>query len=268
MDDSTVSHVSIPRADAPKRALEKRTPLRHLADCLSAGNAICGVVSCFFAAAGRPDVSLLLLLVGAVLDGLDGAAARRFGGTRLGVLADDAADAISYAIAPAIAVATITTGAAGTAIGIAFGALTMLRLVFFTLKKNAKDTDPAVFRGMPSTVGGLVVLSAAILWPTLPSLVGFVAGAAVVFMISFDAAFSHLGRAAATLPKDSRTRVGLLVLGVSAVAVAMGPAVLATACLSCALVYAATPVVAQLRAAIAEWRGNDVGAAGAVNATP
>ena len=65
--------------------------------------------------------------MGAVCDGLDGAAARRFGGTRFGVLADDVADAISYAVAPAIAVATSVSGAAGTAIGVAFGALTILR---------------------------------------------------------------------------------------------------------------------------------------------
>jgi len=241
MDDSTAS---------PVPAAIPRTPLRHLADCLSAGNAICGVVSCFFAAAGQPHVSLLLLLVGAVLDGLDGAAARRFGGTRIGVIADDVADAISYAIAPAIAIAAITTGPEGTAIGIAFGALTILRLVFFTLKKNAPDTDPAVFRGLPSTVGGVVVLSAAILWPTIPALVGFVAGAAIVFMISFDAAFAHLGRAAGALPKEARGRVGVLVIAVSAVSVALGPTVLATVCLSCALVYAATPVAAQLDTAI------------------
>ena len=64
---------------------------RHLADALSAANAACGVASTCFALAGRADVSLLLLLAGAVCDGLDGAAARRFGGTRFGVLADDVA---------------------------------------------------------------------------------------------------------------------------------------------------------------------------------
>ena len=220
---------------------------------MSAGNAVCGVVSCVFAAAGRPDVSLLLLLVGAVLDGLDGAAARRFGGTRLGVLADDFADAISYAVAPAIAVAVVTSGVEGTVIGVVFGALTVLRLVFFTLKKNAVDTDPAVFRGLPSTVGGIVALSAAILWPTTPSVVGFAAGAAVILMISFDAAFAHPGRLAQSLPSSTRIRLGLLTVAVVAVAIALGPTVLATAALCCAVVYAAVPVVTQLRTASDEW---------------
>lgn len=236
----------------PVESVPRRTPLRHLADCLSAGNAFCGVVSCVFAAGGRPDVSLLLLLVGAVLDGLDGAAARRFGGTRIGVFADDVADAISYAIAPAIAVAVVTSGVEGTVIGVLFGALTVLRLVFFTLKKGAADTDPAVFRGMPSTVGGIVALSAAILWPTTPSLVGFAAGAAVVLMVSFDAAFAHPGRLAQALPTTTRLRLGVLALAVAAVAVALGPTVLATAAMCCAVVYAAVPVVSQVRRAIRE----------------
>lgn len=231
----------------------RRTPLRHLADLLSAGNAACGVVSCAFAASGRPDVSLLLLMAGAVLDGLDGAAARRFGGTRLGVLADDVADAISYAVAPAIAVAVTTSGPEGTVIGVLFGALTILRLVFFTLKKNAPDTDPAVFRGLPSTVGGIVALSAAILWPHSPELVGFAAGAAVVFMVSFDAAFAHPGRLVQTLPMEARLRLGVTAVAVAAVAVALGPTVLATMCLACAVVYAAVPVTTQLTSAASAW---------------
>jgi CDP-diacylglycerol--serine O-phosphatidyltransferase len=249
-----MDHTPTPLSRSPAR-----TPLRHLADLLSTANAVCGIVSCGFAVVGRPDVSLVLLLVGAVCDGLDGAAARRFGGTRFGVLADDAADAISYAIAPAIAVAVTVSGDAGTIIGVAFGALTVLRLVFFTLKKGAADTDPAVFRGMPSTVGGVVVLSAAILWPQAPAAVAFVAGAAVVFMVSFDAPFAHLGRVLGGVARGDRQRLGTVTVGVAAVAVALGPVVLATVCLSCAAVYAAAPVVGHLRRAAAEWHQRTVG---------
>jgi CDP-diacylglycerol--serine O-phosphatidyltransferase len=108
-------------------------PLRHLADALSAMNALCGVASVVCAARGRPDLSLLLLLVGAVFDGLDGAAARRFGGTRWGVLADDVADGINYALAPGVAIAHAVAGVEGTITGVAFVALTVARLVFFTL---------------------------------------------------------------------------------------------------------------------------------------
>lgn len=117
-------------------------PRRHLADLLSAGNAFFGVASCFFALQGRADVSLVLLMAGAVCDGLDGAAARRFGGTRFGVLADDVADAISCGVAPAIAVAVVTSGVEGTAVGVVYGALTIARLAFFTLRKGLPGEGP------------------------------------------------------------------------------------------------------------------------------
>jgi phosphatidylserine synthase len=171
----------------------------------------------------------------------------------MGVLADDAADAVSYAVAPAVAVAVTTSGPEGTAIGLLFGALTIVRLVFFTLKKDAPDTNPAVFRGLPSTVGGIVALAAAILWPQSPELVGFAAGAAVVFMVSFDAAFAHPGRLLQTLPMEARLRLGVTAVAVAAVAVALGPTVLATMCLACATAYAAVPVTTQMTAAVSAW---------------
>ncbi len=216
-------------------------PRRHLADLLSAANAFFGVVSCACALQGRADLSLLLLIAGAVCDGLDGAAARRFGGTRFGVLADDVADGISYAIAPAIAVAVITRGVEGTVIGVVFGALTIARLIYFTLRKGTPGDDPATFRGLPSTVGAVIALSAAILWPGQPALVAFAAGIAVTLMVGFDAGFAHLGRLVFALPPRRRLWVVLAVIAVGGVAVALGPKVLASAALWGACAYALTP---------------------------
>ena len=223
------------------RPLRPFRPLRHLADTLSLLNALCGVASVVSAARGRADLSLLLLLVGAVFDGRDGAAARRFGGTRFGVLADDLADAISYALAPGVAIAHVVAGVEGTVTGVVFVVLTVARLVFFTLKKGAADADPRHFRGMPSTVGGVLALSSAILWGEQPALVAFVAGMAVVLMVSFDAGFLHLGRAVGDLPPATRARVVVVVVALLVAALALGPGVLATAALCCALTYAFGP---------------------------
>jgi len=220
---------------------------RHLADLLSAGNAFFGVASCVFALQGRPDVSLVLLIAGAVCDGLDGAAARRFGGTRFGVLADDLADAISYGVAPAIAVAVATSGLEGTAVGVVYGALTMARLVFFTLRKGTPGDDPATFRGLPSTVGAVIVLCAAILWPGSPTIVAFFAGVAVTLMVGFDAGFAHLGRSAFALPARRRLGVAAAAVLVLTFAAALGPAVLASALLAGALPYALAPHVRAFR---------------------
>jgi len=224
-----------------------RTPLRHLADLLSLTNAALGVASCAFALAGRADVSLLLLVAGAVCDGLDGAAARRFGGTRLGVLADDIADAISYGIAPGVAVAATAHGAMGTAVGVAYALLTITRLVFFTLDKASPSADPRRFRGLPSTVGGIVVLSVAALMPESPVAVAFAAGVVTALMVTFDASYEHLGRAALSLAPRERAAVGLAFVAV--VAFGLVTHALAAACLAAAIAYLAWPSAVALRAA-------------------
>jgi CDP-diacylglycerol--serine O-phosphatidyltransferase len=230
-----------PAVAPPPTEGRARSPLRHVADALSAANAVCGGVSIVCAAYGRVDVSLLLLLLGAVFDGLDGAAARRFGGTRFGVLADDIADAVSYAVAPGVAIAHVVDGVAGTVVGVAFVVLTVTRLVYFTLRKGQPGDDPRHFRGMPSTVGGIVALAAAILFAAQPALVAFLAGMAVVLMVSFDAGFLHLGRAAGSMAPATRRAAGGAVVVVTGVAIALGPQVLATAALLCALTYAFGP---------------------------
>ena len=237
---ATAGRRVVPRMRTPAAHRPFR-PLRHLADTLSLMNALCGVGSVVCAARGRVDWSLLLLLVGAVFDGLDGAAARRFGGTRWGVLADDVADGINYALAPGVAIAHVVAGVEGTVTGVVFVALTVARLVFFTLKKGDAAADPRHFRGMPSTVGGVLALSSAILWGEQPALVAFVAGMAVVLMVSFDAGFLHLGRAVGELAPALRLRVVGVVAALLVVALALGPAVLATAALCCSLTYAFGP---------------------------
>ncbi len=214
-------------------------PLRHLADLLSLSNAVCGVASCAFALAGRPDVSLLLLLGGAVCDGLDGACARRFGGTRFGVLADDFADAISYAIAPGVAIAATAHGKAGTFIGVAYALFTIARLVFFTLDKN--NADPRRFRGLPSTVGALVVLSTAALMPGSPTIIAFAAGIVTALMVTFDAHYEHLGRSTLALAKRERGVVVAGFLSVLVFALVVGGQALAAACLAGAGAYLAWP---------------------------
>lgn len=166
---------------------------RFIADALSMANALCGCASIWFATQQQPEVCLLLLLVGAGFDGLDGAAARRWGGTRFGVYSDDIADGINYAVAPGVALAFGLSGAEGTVVGVAFTLLTISRLVFFTL--NKAHSDPAFFSGVPSTIGGIVALCALILFPERHGIVGLLVGVSVVLMVSFDSAYRHLGRA-------------------------------------------------------------------------
>ena len=95
-------------------------------------------------------------------DGFDGAAARKFGGTRWGVYSDDVADAVNYGIAPGVALYFVLGGIQGWVVGAFYGLFTISRLVFFTL--NKKYSDPEYFSGVPSTMGALVVLCSILLF--------------------------------------------------------------------------------------------------------
>lgn len=175
------------------------TPLAALADVLSFGNLLAGLSSVHFALQGHLTACLALLGLGALLDGLDGAAARHFGGSRFGVLADDVADAVSYGVAPAVAVSSLLGGVQGIALGVAFALFVVCRLVFFTL--NKASSDPRYFAGVPSTIGGLIVLCSLMVFGTAPALVGFMIGVACAQMVAFSNPHRHLGRFLAEHPR-------------------------------------------------------------------
>jgi CDP-diacylglycerol--serine O-phosphatidyltransferase len=222
---------------------------RFIADALSGCNALCGVASIWFATQQRPEACLLLLLVGAGFDGLDGAAARRWGGTKFGVFSDDIADAINYAIAPGVALAFALAGVGGVVVGVAYSLLTISRLVFFTLNKGAGD--PAFFAGVPSTIGGIVALCALILFRDDRAIVGLLVGVAVVLMVSFDSAYRHLGRVLFALPRGRAVLAfvagAVLVVG----GIVMNPRVPVAIVLALSLSYGFLPQLARFRAVLA-----------------
>lgn len=225
---------------------------RFVADALSSMNALCGLASIHFAIEGELVTCLLLLLAGAAFDGLDGAAARKWGGTRFGVYSDDIADGINYAIAPGVALAFGIGGKEGIAVGVVFSVLTLSRLVFFTLNKDG--SDPAYFAGVPSTIGAIVALTSLMLFRTSPSLVGLFVGIAVVLMVSFDSAYRHLGRLIFAAPRAKiivAAIAGLVLVGGGALASRRAPAAIL---LVASLAYGFLPQVARFRAVLAKRR--------------
>ena len=165
---------------------------KYLADSLSFGNLCCGVAAIGVCSQGKFELGLLLVLSGALLDGLDGAAARFFGGTRFGVIADDLADGVTYGLAPGAALYFLLTGVQGAVLGLTYAVFTISRLIYFTLNKGT--SDPNYFSGVPSPTGGVIVLSTVVCLGAYPALVGLLVGAACVFMVSFDTSYRHLGR--------------------------------------------------------------------------
>ena len=179
--------------------------LRFVADILSGANLLCGLFSIYFAYHGKLEISLLFLVMGGLFDGFDGAAARKWGGTRWGVYSDDVADGVNYGIAPGFALYFAAGGPEGLVCGLVYSFFTISRLIYFTLNKDS--ADPNFFCGVPSTIGGLIVLSALILFENQPLLTGLLVGIACVQMISFDVHYRHLGRAFSD--KRKRFRIGL-----------------------------------------------------------
>ena len=179
---------------------------RFIADAISGVNLLCGLGSIYFAYHQQLEMSLLLLILGGLFDGLDGAAARKWGGTRWGVYSDDVADGVNYGIAPGFALYfALGSDAVAMSVGLFYTLFTLSRLVYFTL--NKESADPAYFSGVPSTAGGLIVLSALILFAQYPVLIGLFVGIATMQMVSFDTHYKHLGRAFAEGKK--RYRFGL-----------------------------------------------------------
>lgn len=230
---------------------------RFIADGLSALNGVCGLVGIYWALPvdgheSQPAFCLLLLLLGAGFDGLDGAAARRWGGTRFGVLADDIADGVSYALAPAVAVGVVVDGVAGVVIGVAYAVFTISRLVYFTLNKGSAGDDPRYFRGVPSTIGGMVALCACILFAHEPALVGFLVGVACVLMVGFDSAYRHLGRVLFGLRRERQIAAAVAALVLVLVSAALGARVGAGVLLGVSLVYGFLPQISRFLGAIAQ----------------
>ncbi len=177
---------------------------RFVADALSGANLLCGVFSIIFASRGRFEVSLMFVLLGTAFDGFDGAAARRWGGTRFGVYSDDVADGVNYGIAPGFALYYVLgEGLSGVFVGLFYAAFVIARLVFFTL--NKADNDPNYFAGVPSPVGGIVAMASIVVFENEPGALGLMIGVACAQMVSFSTHYRHLGRAIA---KHRKAMVG------------------------------------------------------------
>lgn len=155
-----------------------------VADVVTVTNAILGFFAVVFA---FQDISLAarIMLLAAILDGLDGVLARRYGSSEAGPYLDSLADVASFAVAPAVVVAALLlqsgTGAvtdpwtiAAYGVSALFVGAAVLRLGLYT----AYDTDANYTRGVPSTLAATVI-GAAVLTDMISPFV--VLGATIAF---------------------------------------------------------------------------------------
>ena len=157
-----------------------------LADAVTVSNAMLGFLAAFVATRDA-GLAARIVLLAAVMDGLDGVIARKRGGTLAGPYLDSLADVASFGVAPALLVTSRAAdawswGADPLALGLAllvpavYVAMAVTRLGLYT----AYDSDAAETKGVPSTLAA-TVLSAGVLagfvGPTLlVALSGLLAG--------------------------------------------------------------------------------------------
>ncbi|GAB3129928.1 CDP-diacylglycerol--serine O-phosphatidyltransferase [Tsukamurella serpentis] len=128
--------------------------------------ALCaGLTGVRFAADGKVDLAIMLVMVAAILDGVDGRVARLLGAsTKIGAELDSLADAINFGVTPALILyfACFPGSPVAWMVALLFAVAMVLRLARFNTLA-ADPTAPAYtkdfFVGVPAPAGALLVMA-------------------------------------------------------------------------------------------------------------
>ena len=132
----------------------------RIPDLFSLLNLVFGFGAILAASRGNIEFSILLVIVSAVFDGIDGFLARKMKASDLGFSLDSLADLVSFGVAPAI-IAVAAFGFSSYALMVSLIYLTCgtLRLARF----NASDRDDKLFEGFPITASGIATVASILL---------------------------------------------------------------------------------------------------------
>lgn len=129
-----------------------------LPNLLTLGNLAAGFVSLLLSVNSHFELAALAILAAALLDGLDGWAARILGAASpLGRELDSLADVVSFGVAPGLLMYGLDLrylGLAGAGAAVLFAACAGFRLARFNV-----GTSRGYFTGLPSTAAGMLVAS-------------------------------------------------------------------------------------------------------------
>jgi len=205
------------------------------ADLLSLLNALLGFGSILAAFNSKYDTCVLLIILAAIADGLDGFLARKLGPGPLGTNLDSLADLISFGVAPAVFVSSALGIRWQTiAIGAIYIACGMLRLARF----DVTPKNDQLFEGLPIPPCGLAVSSSALLGRTeLTLALMIILSALMVSSIPY--------------PKIRNPRIALplavisliMILGIWIKMGQYSPPVLSYSIITAMIMYMASPVV-------------------------
>jgi CDP-diacylglycerol--serine O-phosphatidyltransferase len=198
-----------------------------LADLITLCNGVIGIVIVALVLAdpwegsgsSAPDRRLLeaciaLLVLGGVLDALDGAVARRYGGGPWGTWLDAACDLITFGVAPAALIVTGSADAGGWRVPMLLLAAGYLAVAAFRLARHATQRRAGqAFQGLPMPSAAVAVVAILLLESSPP--VEFAALAAVCVLMASTLPYPH----------PSRRTVAALVLFAAALAAALAGAI-------------------------------------------
>lgn len=148
----------------PPKAPQREVSLLALLPNLVTLAAICaGLTAIRLGMAGRFGEAALLLILAALLDGLDGRLARMFGSdSALGAELDSLADFVNFGVVPPLLVhlwALDGQGSAGWIAVLVFAVCAVLRLARFNVAAKAGHTgSPGFFTGVPAPAGAMLCL--------------------------------------------------------------------------------------------------------------
>ena len=142
---------------------------------LTLGNLTCGFVSVIFASGGSAEglrVAAVLILLAALLDGLDGQVARRLHvDGPLGKELDSLADCVAFGVAPGylgykayLAAATLDVAGQSVNMGILMAAVFPVCAAYRLARFNVRSS-PHAFQGLPSPVAGILVALGILCFP-------------------------------------------------------------------------------------------------------
>jgi CDP-diacylglycerol--serine O-phosphatidyltransferase len=172
------------------RTRQLRRGIYLLPTLFTLGNMFCGYSSVVQASSGHLRTAAMLIVLAAVLDGLDGRIARLTGSTsEFGLQFDSLADVVSFGVAPAMLAYHwgLGPGRLGWSLAFLYVVCAATRLARYNIK--APKTDSRYFAGLPSPMAGCAIASLAFAYPEPPrvpglsaALAGLVFGAAVLMI--------------------------------------------------------------------------------------
>ncbi len=148
------------------RARRLRRGIHVLPTMFTVGNLFCGYSSAVQSSIGNLELAALLVIVAAVLDGLDGRIARLTGTTtEFGLEFDSLADVISFGIAPALLAYNwaLRPSRIGWSLAFVYLVCAAMRLARFNLR--TAPSDKRYFVGLPSPMAGAVVAALVYAFP-------------------------------------------------------------------------------------------------------